>query len=297
MQMRENTERTQEERVKRAYVMVSPLSVITKLLRVKKDNISPATRFGAFLSSPSPMNVLCTTCITYPNHPPQIAAMWTLNRLVIQPRTDEICFPPNRKGKQRTEKDRVSMWRPWTSQSAWWETRVQEQRSRTDPEKCSNWPGSNPPRPRAGTAKSAGCDAAAPEARVLGGSSGPPTSSVEGWRWGSVRARAIGRGGGGLRLGAWEGRRGRRGNVGAEVTISWPPLVYGHRGRASERASVEEIKQLRRFEWFRLDRMACPDFIGECIALIINNPCNGWDSRNDWSYSSKIIAMPILVFD
>ena len=41
-------------------VMVSPLSVTTKLLRVKKDRISPATKLGAFFPSPSPINVFCT---------------------------------------------------------------------------------------------------------------------------------------------------------------------------------------------------------------------------------------------
>ncbi len=43
-----------------AYVMVSPLSVTTKLLRVKKDRISPATILGAFFPSPSPIKVFCT---------------------------------------------------------------------------------------------------------------------------------------------------------------------------------------------------------------------------------------------
>lgn len=42
------------------HVMVSPLSSTAKLLRVKNESISPATRLGAFFSSPSPIYVFCT---------------------------------------------------------------------------------------------------------------------------------------------------------------------------------------------------------------------------------------------
>jgi hypothetical protein len=49
-----------------AYVMVSPLPVTAKLLRVKKDKISPATWAGSFFPSPSPVNVFCTICNTPP---------------------------------------------------------------------------------------------------------------------------------------------------------------------------------------------------------------------------------------
>lgn len=45
------------------YVMVSPLSTATKLLRVKKERISPATWFGALSSPPSFIKVLCTIWI------------------------------------------------------------------------------------------------------------------------------------------------------------------------------------------------------------------------------------------
>lgn len=44
-----------------SYVTVSPLSKTIKLLRVKKESISPAAWFGAFFSSP--MNVFCTIYI------------------------------------------------------------------------------------------------------------------------------------------------------------------------------------------------------------------------------------------
>lgn len=51
-----------------AYVMVSPLSNTEKLLRVKNDRISPATRLGALSPSPSTINVFFTTCSINPIH-------------------------------------------------------------------------------------------------------------------------------------------------------------------------------------------------------------------------------------